>query len=188
MDSKNINLKMVVEIPFGSSNKYEFNQFNKTWKLDRVLHGSNFYPAEYGYIENTLDFDGDPLDVLCLVTSPTFPGCSINIRVIGVLKMIDQGQEDHKIIAVPSDKTDPRFSHVKSIEDIGHKKSEIVDFFLNYKNLENKKVFIKGFGRIEEAFKVLKECEKMFYYFEEKTSDGFSREKAIQETLSYFSK
>lgn len=186
MDDKNLEMK--VEIPFGSSNKYEFDFTNSKWKLDRVLYGANFYPAEYGYIENTLDFDGDPLDIICMITSPTFPGCSISVRIIGILKMIDQGQEDHKIIAVPSEKTDPRFSHIRSVDDLGHKKNELVDFFSNYKNLENKKVFVKGFEGVDEALKTLLACREMFSNFQERIVSGEKRKEAIQKTLSLFSK
>lgn len=153
-------LKMKVEIPKGSTNKYEFNERTGEWELDRVLYGSMFYPEEYGYVENTIDYDGDPLDVICLVSSPTFHGCTIPIKIIGVLKMIDQGQDDYKLIAVNN--VDPRFFHINNLKEIGHKLEEIENFFLRYKELEKKDVQINGYGEKNEAFAILDKCRKMF--------------------------
>lgn len=154
-------LRMVVEIPTGSANKYEFNTLTREWELDRVLYGAMFYPCEYGFIPNTIDYDGDPLDVLCLVSYPTFPGCTIAVRVIGVLRMIDQGDYDYKLIAVNA--SDSRFQDVKNLEDLGRGKlAEISNFFLRYKELEKKEVIIKGYGNQEEAHEILTECSKMF--------------------------
>lgn len=155
------NLKMVVEIPKGSSNKFEFNENTKEWELDRVLYGSMSYPEEYGFISKTIDYDGDPLDVVCLINYPTFQGCTIPIRVIGVLRMIDQGEKDYKLIAV--NKVDSRFNHIKELKDIGEGKlNEISNFFLRYKELERKEVFIEGYGGKEEAESILNECYEMF--------------------------
>src|SRR3954453_5707483 len=97
---KKKNLHMIVEIPKGSSNKYEYNIGAKNWELDRVLSGAMHYPEEYGFIPETLDYDGDPLDIICLTNSSTFPGCQVPVRIIGVLKMIEGGEEDDKILAV----------------------------------------------------------------------------------------
>src|ERR1700748_1912064 len=93
-------MKMFVEIPKGSINKYEYDTNTGKIELDRVLSGAMFYPEEYGFIPETLDYDGDPLDVICLTEKSTFPGCYVPIRIIGVLKMIDGGEEDDKILAV----------------------------------------------------------------------------------------
>jgi inorganic pyrophosphatase len=172
-------LKMKVEIPTGSLNKYEFDIRTKEWKLDRVLYGSMTYPADYGFIENTIDYDGDPLDVICIVSEPTFPGCIISLKILGVLEMIDEGKEDHKIIAVPS--VDPRFSNIKSIEEIGHNSSVIMDFFSNYKNLENKKVLVKDFFGIERAFDIINNSRRMFINFEKEiNSSDYSKSDIIK--------
>ncbi|WNE41447.1 MAG: Inorganic pyrophosphatase [Mycoplasmataceae bacterium] len=154
-------LNMLVEINKGSSNKFEFNDYSKKWELDRVLYGSMSYPEEYGFIPNTIDYDGDPLDVVCLINYPTFPGCSIPIRVIGVLRMIDQGEKDYKLIAVND--ADSRFKHINQLEDIGiGKLEEISNFFLRYKELEKKDVIINGYGNKEEAHSILEECYELF--------------------------
>src|SRR5271166_3225065 len=99
-------MKMFVEIPKGSINKYEYDTQSGKIELDRVLAGAMFYPEEYGFVPETLDYDGDPLDVICLTNQPTFPDCQVPIRVIGVLKMIDGGEGDDKILVVNA--VDPR--------------------------------------------------------------------------------
>ncbi len=159
--SKNLIISFVVEIPKGSSNKYEYdNQINKI-KLDRVLYGANFYPGEYGFIEKTLDWDGDPLDVISLATFPTIPGCVVKAKVLGTIRMIDAGEIDTKLFAVFYD--DPRFEHIKSLNDVpNHIKKEIENFFLQYKILQNKKVVINGWGSIKEAEKEINECRKRY--------------------------
>jgi inorganic pyrophosphatase len=120
-----------------------------------------FYPEEYGFIPKTIDYDGDPLDVICLVNYPTFPGCSIPIRIVGVLRMIDQGEKDYKLIAVND--SDSRFKHINELEDLGKGKiEEISNFFLRYKELEKKQVIIEGCGSKEEAFSILEECYALF--------------------------
>nr|WP_138416893.1 inorganic diphosphatase [Aquibacillus sediminis] len=146
-----------IEIPTGSQNKYEYDKENGVFKLDRVLFSSQFYPAEYGYIDETLALDGDPLDILVLVTNPTFPGCVIESRVIGFLNMIDDGEEDQKLIAVPVE--DPRFEGVNSLEDIPqHKLKEIAHFFQTYKDLQGKKTEIGEWEGVEAANKLIDEC------------------------------
>ncbi|CAG8741970.1 6247_t:CDS:1, partial [Cetraspora pellucida] len=114
--NNNMEVEMYVEIPKGSSNKYEYNPVTKKIELDRVLAGAMYYPEEYGFISETLDYDGDPLDVICLTNQPTFPGCQVPIRIIGVLKMIDGGEEDDKILAVNA--ADPRLKKINSLKDI----------------------------------------------------------------------
>ncbi len=146
-----------IEIPTGSQNKYEYDKEQGVFKLDRVLFSPMFYPAEYGYLENTLALDGDPLDILVLVTNPTFPGCVIESRVIGVLNMIDSGEEDAKLLAVPVE--DPRFDHVKSLEDVSeHTLKEISHFFERYKDLQGKKTEIGAWEGPEKASQLVDEC------------------------------
>lgn len=147
-----------IEIPTGSQNKYEFDKEKGVFTLDRVLFGSMRYPAEYGYLDNTLALDGDPLDILVLVTNPTFPGCVISSRVIGYMEMIDNGEHDEKLLAVPTE--DPRWSHVNSLEDVApHTLKEIENFFLRYKDLENKKVEVAGWKDAAAALKLYNECK-----------------------------
>jgi inorganic pyrophosphatase len=146
-----------IEIPTGSQNKYEYDKEKGVFKLDRVLFSPQFYPAEYGYLENTLALDNDPLDILVLVTNPTFPGCVIDARVIGVLNMIDSGDEDSKLLAVPVE--DPRFKDVHSLEDVpSHTLDEIAHFFQTYKDLQGKKTEIGAWEGPEKASQLVDEC------------------------------
>lgn len=150
-----------IEIPTGSQNKYEYDKEKGRFVLDRVLYSPMHYPADYGYLEGTLALDGDPLDILVLTTFPTFPGCVIKSRVIGVLLMADDKGEDEKLIGVPTD--DPRWKDVYSINDIPeHKLKEIAHFFQVYKDLENKKTVIKGWDGPEKAGQLIEECIKRY--------------------------
>ncbi|MBO8154917.1 MAG: inorganic diphosphatase [Bacillaceae bacterium] len=150
-----------VEIPTGSQNKYEFDKEKGVFKLDRVLFSPQFYPAEYGYIDETLALDGDPLDALVMVTNPTFPGCVIEARVIGFLNMIDSGEEDQKLLAVPTE--DPRFKDVKTLDDVPkHKLDEIAHFFQTYKDLQGKKTEIGEWEGPEAAAKLIDECVERY--------------------------
>ncbi len=146
-----------IEIPTGSQNKYEYDTEKGRFVLDRVLFSPMHYPAEYGYLEQTLALDGDPLDILVLTTFPTFPGCVISARVIGVLIMSDDKGEDEKLLGVPVE--DPRWKNIHSLEDIPeHRLKEIVHFFQVYKDLENKKTVIKGWEGPEKAVQLIDEC------------------------------
>lgn len=146
-----------IEIPTGSQNKYEYDEEIGKFRLDRVLYSPMHYPAEYGYLDKTLALDGDPLDILVLTTFPTFPGCVIRARVIGVLEMADDKGQDEKLLGVPVD--DPRWDEVQDLKDIpAHKLKEIEHFFQVYKDLENKKTIIKGWQPKEKAIQLLDEC------------------------------
>jgi len=151
-------IEAVIEIPMGTKNKYEIDKLRQRIKLDRVLYSQMTYPAEYGYIENTLAEDNDPLDILVLASTKTFPGCIVDARVIGYLDMVDNGEKDHKIIAVMDH--DPRFSHIHKMEDIQqHMLREITHFFKTYKDLqENKTVEVYDFHDKEEAITLIDEC------------------------------
>lgn len=147
----------LIEIPAGSKNKYEVDKENKRIILDRPLYSAVYYPAEYGYIEDTLANDGDPIDILTLATFPTFPGCTVPSRVIGMLEMVDDGDEDVKLIAVSA--TDPRYDDVKTLDDLpAHTLKEIKHFFDTYKILQNKKVETGKWQDIATAEKFLKEA------------------------------
>jgi inorganic pyrophosphatase len=129
---------VTVEIPQGSRNKYEFDHVKQRMKLDRRLFTSTSYPNDYGFIEETLGEDGDPLDALVLLDEPTFPGCLILCRAIAMLDMSDEAGGDDKIICVPAD--DPRFSYYQDVNDIPDShKAEIKHFFEVYKDLEPNK-------------------------------------------------
>lgn len=150
-------INVIVEIPKGSRNKYEIDEEHGYIFLDRSLYSSCCFPFEYGTMPQTLSEDGDPLDIVLLASSATFPGCVVKARVIGILFMEDEAGVDNKVIAVPMTKIDPRFEEVKSVDDLrSHQKKEIQEFFETYKRLEpNKFVKVKGWGGKEEAEKVV---------------------------------
>ena len=155
-----------IEIPMGSHNKYEITEDGKII-LDRVLYSAEFYPAEYGYIEKTLSYDGDALDILVFTTTPTFPGCYIKSRIIGGMDMIDDGKGDIKILAVNIG--DPRYEHVKTYEDLPpHLLKEIRNFFQTYKNLQGKETIVNNFFDIDKALYYLEDTRKR--YIENKNS------------------
>ena len=144
----------VIEIPQGSRNKYELDKASGLIKLDRVLYSAVHYPADYGFIPRTLHDDGDPMDVLVLLKEETFPGCMIDARPIGVLHMVDKGEPDDKILAVPTH--DPYSGEYFDIADIPqHLLKEVAQFFVSYKELEGKKVEIVGWGKSEEAMRLI---------------------------------
>lgn len=139
---KKIIVDSLIEIPQGSQNKYEIDKRNGRIKLDRPLYSAMLYPGEYGYIENTLALDGDPIDVLVFTSFPTFPGCVICTRIIGMLYMVDNDEEDVKLVGVCNN--DPRYAHVETLEDLPpHYLREVRHFFDTYKDLQNKKVETK---------------------------------------------
>ena len=145
---------MFVEVPSGSRNKYEVDAETGKIVLDRRLFTSMTYPADYGFVEGTLGQDGDPLDALCLVSEPTFPGCRIPARVVGVFHMTDAKGPDEKILCVPL--RDPLWSHVEDLDDMNpNLLNEIEHFFQVYKDLEHKPVATAGFGDRDEALEVI---------------------------------
>lgn len=141
---------VVIEIPYGSQNKYELDPETGALLLDRVLYSAEFYPFNYGFIPSTKADDGDALDVAVMLTNPVPPMTVVKVRAIGLIKKIDSGDQDNLIIGVPVD--DPRFKDVNSLDDLPkHKVDEIVDFFANYKRLQNKTVEIQGVFGKEDA-------------------------------------
>jgi inorganic pyrophosphatase len=144
----------VIEIPRGSRNKYELDKEFGMLKLDRVLYSAVHYPGDYGFVPRTLHEDGDPLDILVRINEPTFPGCQIDVRPIGVLRMLDRGEPDDKILAVPSH--DPHHNEYFDIADLpGHYLKEVEHFFLIYKDLEGKRMEIAGWEKSEAAMRVI---------------------------------
>ncbi len=158
---KNDIVDATVEIPFRSRNKYEIDKKTGKIRLDRVLYSAMGYPTEYGTIENTLAPDGDPLDILILTTEPTYPGCIIPARIVGYLKMVDNGKEDFKLISVVD--CDPRFNEIKDITDISKfTLKEIKNFFENYKKLQNIEVKVGNYHNKEEALILLEKCRQNY--------------------------
>lgn len=150
-------IEVFVEIPAGSRNKYEYDEATGAIRLDRVLYSSVHYPTDYGFIPDTRAGDGDHLDVLVFTNEPTFPGCRLTARAIGVLRMHDDKGEDDKILAVPVG--DPRFDTVGELADISpHWLLEIENFFATYKRLENRTTEITGWGDAAEALRIVEEC------------------------------
>ncbi|WP_460631475.1 inorganic diphosphatase [Leifsonia lichenia] len=141
----------VIEIPKGSRNKYEVDHKTGRVYLDRVLFTGFVYPTDYGYFENTLGLDGDPVDVLVLLEYPVFPGVGVKVRPVGVLNMSDEAGSDAKVIAVPH--KDPRWAHIQDVNDIPEAtRKEIQHFFEHYKDLEpGKWVKVEAWGDAAEA-------------------------------------
>jgi inorganic pyrophosphatase len=150
-------LTVVVEIPKGSRNKYELDHDRGAIYLDRMLFTSMQYPADYGFIDGTLGGDGDPLDALVFVGEPTFPGCRIRVRPIGLFRMTDEKGEDEKVLCVPL--RDPMWSHVEGLDGIPQPLlDEIEHFFQVYKDLEGHAVATDGFEDVLAAQRVIDEA------------------------------
>jgi inorganic pyrophosphatase len=151
----------VIEIPRGTTNKYEYDKQLHVFRLDRNLHSPVHYPGDYGFIPSTLSLDGDPLDVLVLVDAPSFPGCVMCVRPIGVLRMIDQGREDEKILAVGI--SNPVLRDVQDYQELyPHLVLEIEHFFTVYKELEAKTTKMLGWQNAERARAVVSESAERF--------------------------
>ncbi len=150
-------IKVLIEIPQGSNVKYELNKETKTIEVDRFLHTAMAYPANYGFVPQTLAEDGDPTDILVLSSRSVVPGAMIKVQVIGMLEMEDEAGIDTKLIAVPTSKIDPVFGQYQSIDDIPQATKETIKhFFEHYKDLEKGKwVKTKNWLSREEAEKAL---------------------------------
>ncbi len=150
------NIMVLIEIPKGSRNKYEYDKERKVIKFDRMLFSAVHYPSDYGYIPDTLAQDGDPLDALVLVWEPTFPGCLIDCRPVGLFKMWDEKGPDEKILCVPL--YDPLWNHINGLADVPpHLLKEIEHFFKVYKELEEKKVGVEGWEGRDAAIRIIRE-------------------------------
>jgi inorganic pyrophosphatase len=147
-------VRMIVEIPKNSANKFEYDGNLGVFRLDRALYSPMHYPGDYGFIPGTLAEDGDPLDVITLVTEPSFTGCLIEVRPVGVLYMVDKNEHDQKILAVPNN--NPRYDSIHTIDQIfPHLKREIEHFFSIYKELQGTKTEMKGWGGPKEARRLI---------------------------------
>jgi inorganic pyrophosphatase len=154
-------IRMIVEIPKNSSNKYEYDAALGVFRLDRALYSAVHYPGDYGFIPGTLALDDDPLDVLTLVDEPSFPGVLLYVRPVGVLDMVDQDEPDQKILAVPN--RNPRFDQIQSIDEVfPHNLREIEHFFTIYKELEGKRTEIRGWKGAAEAKDLIQESREHY--------------------------
>lgn len=150
-------VNVVVEIPSGSRNKYEYDRAGAFMQLDRVLFSPLHYPGDYGFIPRTLKENDDPLAALVMVHEPTFPGCVIEARPLGIFHLIDRGEYDPKILAVPH--TDPLFSGYEELEDVPqHFLEEAQHFFSVYKDLEMAEVESKGWEGKDKAYDEIREA------------------------------
>jgi inorganic pyrophosphatase len=171
--AKSPSFDVLIEIPKGSRNKYEYDFELKKIRYDRMIFSSMMYPADYGFIPETLALDGDPLDVLVLVTEPTFPGCVMEVKPIGVFHMADEKGPDEKIICVPI--SDPIWNKLDDLSDVNpHLIKEIEHFFQVYKDLEHKKVDVEGFGDVNEAKDIIRKCVDRFQEIENRPEGLFS--------------
>jgi inorganic pyrophosphatase len=154
-------INMVVEIPLGAVNKYEYDKELHVFRLDRTLFSPVHYPGDYGFVPSTLAGDGDPLDVLVLVDQPTFPGCVVEVRPVGMLEMFDQESRDEKILAVTE--SNPRYKHVRDWSDVEpHVLREIAHFFSIYKDLEGKSTKTAEWHDIHAAHQAIRESAARF--------------------------
>jgi inorganic pyrophosphatase len=151
----------VIEVPLGEVNKYEYDPALHVFRLDRPLYTSVHYPGEYGFIPSTLGADGDALDILVLAGQPSFPGCVVEVRPVGLLNMIDQGVPDEKILAVGA--RNPQHQRIHDRPDVEpHVLKEIEHFFSVYKELEGKRTEILGWRNADDAHRLIGETHRNF--------------------------
>lgn len=154
-------MNVIIEINKGSKNKYEIDKSTGLIALDRAMHTTQDYPFDYGFVPQTLWHDNDPLDVVVLTTYPLFPGVLVRVRPIAIMNVIDSGEGDDKIIAVPVD--DPRFDGVADLGDIHvHTLKELEHFFTTYKKLQNKEVTVEGIKGKADAKAAFEESLKLY--------------------------
>lgn len=154
-------MNVIVEIPKGSKNKYEIDKETGMIALDRTMHTAQDYPFDYGFVPQTLWDDNDALDVLLLTTYPLAPSILVRARPVAILKMIDDGESDYKVVAVPTG--DPRFANVNDLEDINpHTLKEIEHFFSTYKKVQKKEVETQGYEGAQSAKDAFARAVKMY--------------------------
>lgn len=154
-------VRVIVEIPKGSRNKYEYDGKLGVFRLDRPLYSPMHYPGDYGFIPGTLAEDHDPLDVLVLVEEPSFTGCMIEVRPIGMLDMVDQDLPDQKILAVPA--ASPLYHDIARVDQVApHVRREIEHFFTIYKELEGKRTQMRGWEDADEAREAVRRSRERY--------------------------
>jgi inorganic pyrophosphatase len=154
-------INVIIEIPKGSKNKYEIDKETGLIMLDRALHTAQDYPFDYGFMPQSHWEDGDPLDVVVLTTYALAPGILVKVRPVGIANMIDDGESDAKIIAVPE--KDPRWDDVQDIGDVNkHTIKEIEHFFLTYKQIQKKEVTISSFGNKKDAIAAILKSQELY--------------------------
>ena len=164
---------VLIEIPKGSRNKYEYDFVLHKIRFDRMLFSSMMYPGDYGFIPESLALDKDPLDVLVLGSEPTFPMCVMEVKPTGVFHMTYEKGPDEKIICVPV--SDPVWNQLNDISDMNpHQSKEIEHFFQVYKDLEEKKVDVGGWGNVDEAYKIVHDCLERYELSEHKKKRTFT--------------
>ena len=160
-DNVPTNVQAFIEIPQGSRNKYELDKASGLIKFDRLLYSSVHYPGDYGFIPQSLADDEDPLDIVVITSEPTFPGCLMHVRPIGVFEMADDKGRDEKILAVPL--TDPLRSEYHSLRDVRpHYLREVEHFFAVYKELEGKRTDVLGWRDVDRAHEIILGCLKRY--------------------------
>lgn len=158
MEEVNKTINVMIEIPKGSRNKYEYDKNKKMIKFDRMLFSSVHYPSDYGFVVDTLGLDGDALDALVLVWEPTFPGCIMEVKPVGLFKMTDEKGPDEKILCVPI--RDPFWNYINELTDVPpHLLKEIEHFFSIYKELEGTKTGIEGWRDRQSALRIIEEAK-----------------------------
>jgi inorganic pyrophosphatase len=154
-------MNVIIEIPKFSKNKYEIDKETGIIALDRVMHTAQDYPFDYGFVPQTLFDDGDALDVVLVTTYPLAPGILVKARPIGIMEMVDGGEQDDKVVAVPVE--DPRFDNVKDVDDLSpHFKKEMSHFFETYKKVQNKEVSVGPWHGADEAKKAFAKSVEMY--------------------------
>jgi inorganic pyrophosphatase len=154
-------VRAIIEIPKNSANKYEYDGELGIFRLDRALYSPMHYPGDYGFIPGTLAEDGDPLDILVWVDEPSFTGCMMEARPVGLLKMVDANENDQKIFAVPN--RNPRFESIHTMDQVfPHVRREIEHFFAIYKELQGVTTQIEGWSGPREARKMITECRQAY--------------------------
>lgn len=152
---------VIIEIPKGSKNKYEIDKKSGLIALDRVMHTSQDYPFDYGFVPQSYWHDKDPLDVVLITTHPLMSGILVNVRPVAIMNMLDNGEGDDKLICVPVE--DPRLEHIHDLPDINsHTLKEMEHFFLTYKKIQNKVVEVTGFKNAEAARAAVTEALELY--------------------------
>ena len=168
-------VRVIIEIPKNSSNKYEYDGKLGVFRLDRALYSPMHYPGDYGFIPGTLAEDGDPLDIMVLVDEPSFTGCLMEARPVGLLHMVDGKENDQKVLAVPN--RNPRFESIHTIDQVfPHTRTEIEYFFSIYKELQGAKTEMKGWGGPREARRVITESREAYLDKRLRASEPVSEE------------